>query len=323
MFHPVLGGRGRGQVVGPSSPGGEQPEDDGRGGIQVPGHGLDHSLGAGMQGLIRRHDGEHHADDEPVTRRRQRAQPADARGKPVEGDDDPEGPRRQGHSRERQQVGASTPALDASRDHPGEKGKCDIEHRLRRQAPQLGQAGQVPLVAQRLHLQQVGHPRTLGRGAGLRDERERTQEDQQPGGHQPGGSPDGIRPEGRRRQVPEDGAGVRSIEEEATEHEEDRHPDVHPGQEAGQDVAADRAGQEPGVGEEDGEGCRGPQTLEFDQMTRARPRGVRCLRLRGRRAHRVAPRRSTWTDVRQTPWLLGVTTSTRTVATLVPYGTRA
>ena len=110
----------------------------------------------------------------------------------------------------------------------------------------------------------------------------------------------------RGRLVGDDVSGVRPVEEEATQHEEDGDPDVHAGQEARKGATPGGAGEEPRVGEQHGNGRNGPQPLELEQVVRPPRRDGGGWH--GRGTHEPAPTVTTWAEVTHTPAVLGVST---------------
>lgn len=272
----------------------------------MPRDGLHDRGHRATQPLVGEHDREHHAHGEPVAHRGQGADPREALGEGPDGVEHAEPPGRHGERDEGEQVRDRSAPGGEPRDQQGDHGERDVEHHLGRQAPQLGQPGEVPLQSHALQLQQVRGPDRPGGRAGLGDEEEGSHEDGQPGRDQPGRAAQRIGPGVGRRPAGDHVSCVRAVEEEAAEDEEDRHADVHAGQEPGQRLAPGGPGEEPGVGEEHRDGRECPQAFELEEVVRPPRRDGG--RGRGRRAHEPAPTVTTRAEVTHTPAVLGVST---------------
>ena len=207
------------------------------------------------------------------------------------------------------------------REEESEEREGDVEHHLGRQAPQLGQPGDVPLHSQALQLEEVGDPHGASGSPRLGYQHQCAEQHRQPGGDEPCCSPDGVGAAIRGRVAEDEPPRVGAVEEQAAEHEEDGDADVHPCQEAGQDRAARRSREEPRMRQEDGHGSKGTQPLELEKVVGARSRAR--WRGDGRGAHEPAPTDTTWAEVTQTPAVFGVSTTTVIEATAVPEGTGA
>lgn len=154
----------------------------------------------------------------------------------------------------------------SARQQHGQRRQHKVEHHLGRQAPELGQSGEVPLQPQALHLQQVGDPGGGSGIPGLRHQQQCADQDEKPSRDKSGKSADGIAAGVDRWPINQGASRPRAVEEKSAENEEDRHSDVRARQEAREDVAAGRPGQEADMGQQDTQGCEGTPALQFGQV---------------------------------------------------------
>lgn len=158
VLHAGLGEGRRGQVVRSGGSRRDDPEDTGCQGIEVPRIRGDEEGDTRSQAVMGPDCGQQHADDEPVTGGRQGPVPGEAGREQVHAHPEPECPCAGCEPAEGDQVRPGPAVTGVPSHEPGQGGQGDVEHDLRGQAPQLGQAGEVPFRLQALELQQVGEP---------------------------------------------------------------------------------------------------------------------------------------------------------------------